>query len=326
MKHILLLLPFLLFACSTNKYVREKRVVERTTSSAVSLEPMDKGMEGLKYPAANFQGPYDISPPGFDRVAAEVYLPLQYESKSEWPLIVLLHGYGANGFQQDEYLSMHNRVSGKGFILLVPEGTKDANGKQFWNATDACCDFGNSRVNDVDYLSKLIAETKAKYHVNSKKIYLFGHSNGGFMANRLACEIGDELAGIASLAGGSFKRVTDCRMPRKMFFLQIHAENDPTVSYEDDPRYAGAVESVNQWVTRNDCPSAPQRSVYESDYVTLIPGGDTKKKFWEKCKNGTQVSFWTIKAHTAPNHLPHIPFFRLNFADDVIDSLFQFSK
>lgn len=268
-----------------------------------------------------------INPPGFDRKPANIVLPVQYAEKDKWPLVILMHGIGGNAQATDYWLTLRFRTSLKGFILVTPEGTvtpdgvKDWAGKQFWNATDFCCDFGKIGVNDVDYISKLIDTVQKDYHVDADRIYLIGHSNGGFMANRLGCEIGDRLAGIASIAGGGFKNPADCKNPRPVSYLQIHAVNDPTVSYKDVPLYAGGQAVVAQWLKKDGCMD-PGTDGPKKDDIFLIPGPDTTPHAWT-CAQGTHVAFWTIDAATIPNHSPHVPLFNLNFSDEVLDFLFH---
>ena len=49
-------------------------------------------------------------------------------------------------------------VDQEGFIYLYPDGTRDPLYYRFWNATDACCDFDDSQVDDSGYLRALINE------------------------------------------------------------------------------------------------------------------------------------------------------------------------
>jgi len=50
--------------------------------------------------------------------------------------------------------------------------------------------------NDIGYLAAIIEDVKSKYMVDEKRIFAFGHSNGGFMINRLACDLADKIAGV----------------------------------------------------------------------------------------------------------------------------------
>src|SRR4051794_29474059 len=80
------------------------------------------------------------------RSPAKLYLPDDYRSKEKWPLVMLLHGSSATGTLQNIFFGLSGHVDARGFMLLLPEGTKDKNGSQFWNATDACCDEFHSNV------------------------------------------------------------------------------------------------------------------------------------------------------------------------------------
>lgn len=281
-----------------------------------------------------FQGPYDAVLPEFNRPSAKVYLPLQYShgaDQKKWPVVVLLHGFSGTAETEDLYLTLRFRVSSRGFILVTPDGLKmpqgtrspegrDVSGNQFWNAMDSCCDFGKTGVDDVGYLAALVHQVKKQYNVDASRVYLFGHSNGGFMANRLACEIGDEIAGVANLAGGGFKNSESCRAPVAMPYLQIHAENDKTINYVGTAAYAGGVESVAQWTRRNDCRGPSKRNL-KKDFLFLIPEKDTSIETWVNCQDGNDVAFWKIKAFEAEHHNAHVLLFNLNFTESVLDFL-----
>lgn len=283
-------------------------------------------------PSVMYQGPFIVGEDGPKRQPAKVYLPVQYNTKSAWPLVVLLHGFTATGDLQNYYLGMSARVSLRGFILVTPNGTLTPKGTvgekgrkldnvPFWSATDACCDFGKTGVDDAGYLARVIDEVKAKYNVDAKKIYVFGHSNGGFMANRLACEMGDQISAVASLAGGTFKDQTKCAKPVAVSYLQIHATDDDTINYYTAPEYAGGQPTVQQWVNRNGCGGKPKAGP-AADHLVLVPFKDTTSEIWDRCKSGKKVELWTIRALTTPFHNSHAPLFNLSFTDKVLDFLF----
>jgi len=90
-----------------------------------------------------------------------------------------------------------------GFLYVFPDGTEDSDGILFWNATDAGYDFFGSGVDDPGYLRALIEEIIVQLNVDSDRIYAIGHSNGGSMVFRMACDHAELIAGIASLAGAT---------------------------------------------------------------------------------------------------------------------------
>lgn len=78
----------------------------------------------------------------------------------------------------------------------------------FWNATNSCCDLFHSGVDDSAYIASIIADVKSTVAVDPKRIFVVGHSNGGFMAYRMACNHAGDIAAIVSLAGATYRPAT----------------------------------------------------------------------------------------------------------------------
>ena len=128
---------------------------------------------------------------------------------------------------------------------------------RFWNATDACCNFFGSNVDDSGYLRNLIDEIARQLNVNARRIHIMGHSNGGFMAYRMACDHADLLGSIISLAGASFEDPSRCGPSGPVHTLQIHGTADTVVLYNGGDFfgqiYPSAVGSAQRWATYDGC-------------------------------------------------------------------------
>jgi polyhydroxybutyrate depolymerase len=257
----------------------------------------------------------DITDLGDDR-PSKVYLPTQYTAAQEWPLVVLLHGFTASGYIQDQYMGVSNHVDERGFILLTPDGLVDRDGSRYWNATDFCCDFYRSGVDDVTYILSLIQEAKERYNINSNKVYLMGHSNGGFLANRIACEAADVIAGIMSLAGTSFSDSARCENTGSVSVLHIHGTSDETIFYQGNSRYPGAEELASRWRLRNGCEdTAESPTLLGIDQA--VSGDDTTVLRATGCENNREVELWTIAGGG------HVPYFESDVTNRIIDFLFK---
>lgn len=238
-----------------------------------------------------------------DRVAM-VYGPADYDGESLLPVIMLLHGYGASGILQDLVYQLRPRVDTAGFILILPEGTVDSRGLQFWNATEACCDFDASGVDDVGHLLTVLDGVEATYPVDPDRITVTGHSNGGYMSYRMGCEASDRLAAIAPLAGLAFSNEADCAASQAVSVLHTHGTEDEDVPYDGFPPFLPSAQgSVERWTARAGCSGATE-SAGTADYETSVDGEEATKTRWsDGCEEGFNAELWTL------NGVGHLPFF-----------------
>lgn len=250
---------------------------------------------------------------------ATYFVPKAYDATAPYPLVILLHGYSASGWLQDGYFGTSSYVDEKNFFLITPDGTKSSVGTSFWNGTPSCCDFENSGVDDVGYIVSLIDELSLYYHIDPARVYLIGHSNGGFMSYRLACDAGDRITALVSLAGGTYSDHAKCQGTTPVSVLQVHGDADDVVPYGGGNGAPGAVGAVERWSTHNGCDydALPGE---EMDLDAGLPGADTQVLRWGGCDQGTGVELWTIVGGA------HVPDLRPEFTEKALDFLLSKSR
>lgn len=216
-----------------------------------------------------------------------------------------------------DYFRLKDEAEKRGFLYVAPDGTKDGVGNRFWNASEACCDFGRTNVDDSAYLANLIADVKREWNVDAKRVYLAGFSNGGFMSYRMACENSDTIAAIASLAGSMRADGATCTPTEPISVVQIHGTADATIRYDGGQigsnSYPSAKESVTRWQVANGCGAQPTTSAKKHDLDEALPGNDTDVVLYATCRNATAVALWTIADGA------HTPALRPDFATAVLD-------
>jgi polyhydroxybutyrate depolymerase len=239
------------------------------------------------------------------------------------PLVVGLHSYSSNSTQLADYFGLIDQAQQRGFLLALPDGTVDSSGEQFWNATDACCNFGGSKVDDSTYLSQLIDAVKASYPVDATRVYLIGHSNGGFMAHRMACDHADQIAAIVSLAGAVWNDQSRCRPSRPISVLQIHGTSDTTIRYAGGANggsaggtYPGAEQTFATWRSLDGCAADVTTTVHALDLDASLPGAETDILAAHGCRDGVQVQLWRMAGGV------HVPTISATFTPVVLDFLF----
>ncbi|HEX2674345.1 MAG TPA: PHB depolymerase family esterase, partial [Polyangiaceae bacterium] len=125
--------------------------------------------------------------------AAQIYQPSGLAKGERRPLLIFLHGLGASGKTAFDVLRLAAFGARERVFVIAPDGAVDGQKRQFWNAGSACCNFDHRDIDDVARLGQLIDAWRARPDVDSNRIYVTGHSNGGFMTERLACALGDRI-------------------------------------------------------------------------------------------------------------------------------------
>jgi polyhydroxybutyrate depolymerase len=242
----------------------------------------------------------------------ELYVPPGYVAGTPTPLVVLLHGYSASAFIQEAYFQLEPVAEAETFLYARPEGTIDSNDNQFWNATNACCDFDQSNVDDVGYLTALIDDVARRYTVDPARVFVVGHSNGGFMSHRLACDIADRVAAIVSLAGVVWNDPALCTPSAPVSVAQVHGTDDETILYAGGTalaRYPSAEETVAIWRDKNGCTGTGAPSTL--DLETVLAGAETTITPATGCSAGVAVELWSIAGGS------HVPSFANDWGERV---------
>ena len=244
---------------------------------------------------------------GGDR-PVELIVPDGYDPDIATPLLILLHGYTSTGAGHNAYFRMESAANDRGFLYAFPDGTVDPAGNGFWNATPGCCDVFKAAPDDSAYLRQLVEDIKASYNVDPKRVHFVGHSNGGFMSYRMACDHADVVASVASLAGATFTDAADCNASEPVHVLQIHGTMDTVIDYAGgkyllfDP-HPSAVETVEQWATLAGCSLMPDDTAAPLDLDSSLPGDETAISRYETgCDPRGSAELWTIAegSHSPP--------------------------
>ena len=233
-------------------------------------------------------------------------MPGGHNTSYRLPLVVALHGFTNSGSFVSSYFDLIESVHKNGHLLLRPDGSYSATGQRYWNATDACCNIWGEDVDDVSWLTVLINEAITYHGADPEGIILVGHSNGGFMAHRMACERGDMIRAAISLAGATYSDFNDCQNTGYPNILQIHGTLDSVIQYDGGSLFGGnypsAPQTVNYWANRSECDTS-LTLIDELDIISPSGQNDTIEYEYLNCNSGNRVSLWKIPDG---GHLPAV--------------------
>ena len=168
------------------------------------------------------------------------------------PLVVVLHGFLGTGPNMRKKTRYDLLARQAGFVAVFPNGRK-----RRWNDGRS----PGNQVDDVAFLSALIGRLVADGQADPDRVFVAGHSNGGGMAMRMACDRPDLVRGIAVVAT-KIALNYPCRQGRPMPAMILHGTRDPISPHQGraaDSRLGGAMSSAKSlalWAGRNRCTGA----------------------------------------------------------------------
>jgi polyhydroxybutyrate depolymerase len=202
------------------------------------------------------------------------YVPANYDVTKPSSLIIVLHGLGGS-MNDAANVGITNIADTANIILLSPQAL-DYNSPfgliaAAWNSGISLTIPGlgsfpvNADVNDVSFISAIMDTAKTHYAINNARVYVCGASLGGFMTERLACEVSDRFAAAASVMGTYALALPPCNPGKVVPIAHFHGTADEVVSYNGELLYAGnafpvglSVDSlVKKWVSINGCNPLP---------------------------------------------------------------------
>ena len=221
-----------------------------------------------------------------------VHVPKGYDPSKPTPLVVAMHGGGANMEIQanDTYYGLISKSDQSGVIVVFPNGySRRKTGKlATWNAGECCGAAVEDNVDDVGFIRAMLGEVHKDLNIDSKRIYATGMSNGGLMSYRLACEMSDVFRAIASVAGTDNTRT--CKPQNPISVLHIHAKDDTHVLFEGGAgpdafksavnEFTSVPSTISKWVGLNACASKPKRVLEEPGVYCDV---------YSECADGVEV-------------------------------------
>jgi polyhydroxybutyrate depolymerase len=197
---------------------------------------------------------------------ALIYVPESAKSENV-PIVFAFHGHGGSMTNAARLFGFHTHwpqaitVYMQGLntpgILTDPEGRKPG-----WQRQP-----GDQKDRDLKFFDAVLASLKADYHVDQKRIYATGHSNGGGFTYVLWATRGDQFAAFAPSAAAAGKNLP---MLKPKPLLHLAGENDPLVKFEWQEQTISAVRKLNKCEEGKPWHGEPGCTIYESKLGTPV--------------------------------------------------------
>lgn len=203
------------------------------------------------------------------------------------PVVLMLHGRGSDGEQAaSRYYGWTALADVEEFIAVFPTAVGRPTS---WQAAHR-----GRATDDTTFLSQLVETLVEDYAVDPARVFMTGHSSGGFMSYSFAALHPEQVAAIAPVAG-LYLGAKGPEVPVSV--ISFHGQADRIVAYDDEfgkrATYRGmrsALESCAAFarsLARDDEVPERRRTELEDGAVLL----DT----WADGPRGTRIEFYSLK-------------------------------
>jgi polyhydroxybutyrate depolymerase len=196
------------------------------------------------------------------------------------PLFIFLHGAGGNASESPGPFGIRKYMTAQGFIGVFPNARVNENGFRDW------------RVDDVEFIEFIIEQLILTKNIDPERVFIFGFSNGGFLANFAACEIPSKITAMFSFAGNLLEPLNNCVTDGDIAIHHLHATGDEIIPYDGvEGAFLSAPDAIEEWSIYNQCDA----SFVISDAFELTND-----------ENGNESITWSYENCIKPVHLTTI--------------------
>jgi polyhydroxybutyrate depolymerase len=230
------------------------------------------------------------------------------------PLLIALHGWLGTGAGLARMTNLSEAADRRGVAVAYPDG-------KWWAWGVGPSDPGWSR--DSSFLQAVVRDASARLQIDPARVYAVGFSNGGFMAQALACLGELKLAGVAVVSSNLFETAASaCHQPAAVPYLLIHGTSDPVVPFGGGSTWKGEMLSIPDtmrfWATANGCDGRFARKAVAS----ADPGVTVIRDEATGCRKGGAAEAWLLQGggHDWPGRDTGFPSFLVGRASEAVDA------
>ena len=237
------------------------------------------------------------------------------------PLVLVFHG-GGHDWNMPGFTHFDDLADQENFVVAYPDAVN-----RHWNDSRGLTD---ASADDVAFTRALIADVSRAHPIDAHRIYATGISNGGFFSNRLACDLSDRIAAIASVAATMPKTlVPDCKPKRPVSVLYMHGTEDPLVPINGGEvgfvhgkkrgESISLADAAKFWRDVDHIPSTAHTKPLPDHYDD---GTHVRLQVWSGGNDDTEVDVYTIEGggHTWPGGPQYLPKFIVGKASQNLNA------
>jgi len=206
----------------------------------------------------------------------QVKAPSDWDGESALPVLLHFHGWGRTGSNVVRNKRIADATEANGVLLIAPDGIG-----QSWS-------FWNDRGQDVDFAKAVIEDAANHWPIDRSRIFVSGFSYGSAMAWALACDSGDQYAGVLGIAG-TLSNITRRECSTGAFSVrQVHGKKDNVMR----PPWGGNTGAWEKFLSLANC---------SLDASSKTQSGRFQRETWSDCADGASLA---LDVHKGGHWIP----------------------
>jgi predicted esterase len=185
-----------------------------------------------------------------------LYVPQANDGSRPAPLVVALHGMGGDEnsmFDSYNNGALKREAERVGFIVVAPKGR------------DTASMYRGAAERDV---IDVLAEVRRDYRIDTNRIYLMGHSMGGYGTWSVAMDHPDLFAAIGPISGGGDP--SGLGKIREIPEYVVHGDDDRTVNVNESRRMVEAGKKTGIEIVYVEVPGGSHVSVAAPQFGPML--------------------------------------------------------
>jgi predicted peptidase len=183
-----------------------------------------------------------------------LYVPTKYDARTPTPLVIALHGLGAN---EDSFFDSYSRLPPKlaeqhGLLMAAPLGFRVDGfyGSRIVTGLDPSA-ARRTELSEQDVMN-VLARMRAEYNVDPDRIYLIGHSMGAIGTWALGAKYPDVWAALGPFSGVGTP--ASVRSMQHIPQIVVHGDADATVNVSGSRTMVAEMKKLGVDVTYIEVP------------------------------------------------------------------------
>jgi predicted esterase len=226
---------------------------EFATANAI-LDALEAGRDPYASKRGDFRKAYRSA---VDRTIQpyRIFIPETYDGAKPVPLLVALHGMGGDENSMFDGYRETLKTEGQrvGFIVACPKGR------------DSASMYRGSAEQDV---LDVMAEVRRDYKIDDKRIYMMGHSMGGYGTWSVAMAHPELFAALGPISGGG--NAQGMAKTRDIPQYVVHGDNDKTVNVSQSRTMVEAGKKAGATIVYVEIPGGSHSDVAAPQFGPML--------------------------------------------------------